>query len=350
MSTTFNKLGTQPPQRENRAAATGTLPSRGPDMESLPRYPVSWYRFAASEEITTRPLSRRMLGRLLVAYRGEGGVAAVLDGRCAHMGAELGQGRVVGDALRCPFHGWEYDARGLCTRIPACGDIPGFARVRSYPVVERHGSLFFYSGSTPPVDLPFFRDADPAEFIAAKPLVIEYDAPWFMVVGNAFDVQHFRVVHDRMLLDEPVSDQPHPFARRIRYRAKVVGKSLGDRITRRLAGDEVAVEQTVWFGNLLTTHARFTRGESFIYFAVEPREDGGTHLEAIVMCRRSAQPSIAGGLTQQASLAVRRWLTSRFLTHENATLRSLRYSPGSLIEADREMLRYLHWVSSLPRD
>jgi hypothetical protein len=200
------------------------------------------------------------------------------------------------------------------------------------------------------VDLPFFRDADPAEFVAARPLVIEYDAPWFMVVGNAFDVQHFRVVHDRTLLDEPVTDQPHLFARRIRYRAKVVGDSLGDRLTRRLAGDEVAVEQTVWFGNLLTTHARFPRGESFIYFAVEPREDGGTHLEAIVMLRRSTKPSLFGSLSLRASLNVRRWLTSRFLMHENAMLRSLRYSPGSLIEADREMLGYLHWVSSLPRD
>jgi len=65
-----------------------------------------------------------------------------MDANCAHLGADLGCGTVVGDTLQCPFHNWRYGADGVCTSVPHAAQIPAFARLRTYPVVEQHGSVF----------------------------------------------------------------------------------------------------------------------------------------------------------------------------------------------------------------
>jgi hypothetical protein len=57
--------------------------------------PISWYAVAYSDELEggqVLPLS--LLGRELVAFRGEDGVAAVLDAYCPHLGAHLGHGGI----------------------------------------------------------------------------------------------------------------------------------------------------------------------------------------------------------------------------------------------------------------
>ncbi|MEZ4330279.1 MAG: Rieske 2Fe-2S domain-containing protein [Myxococcota bacterium] len=85
------------------------------------------------------------LGQRLVAWRGEDGVAAMADAYCPHLGAHLGVGgRVVGGSLACPFHGWEFDAAGVCRHIAYAKRIPAQARLRPYPVVERNGALWFW--------------------------------------------------------------------------------------------------------------------------------------------------------------------------------------------------------------
>ena len=62
-------------------------------------------------------------------FRTRAGRARVLDAYCPHLGAHLGEGgRVVGETVRCPFHGWQYDGSGKCVGIPYCKRIPPRAR------------------------------------------------------------------------------------------------------------------------------------------------------------------------------------------------------------------------------
>ena len=59
-------------------------------------------------------------GLNLAIFRDEKGEAHVLDAYCPHLGAHIGVGgRVVGDCLQCPFHGWEFrGSDGKVTKIP----------------------------------------------------------------------------------------------------------------------------------------------------------------------------------------------------------------------------------------
>src|SRR6266849_1795717 len=151
-----------------RVAAAGdqqdSLEVTPPHANCFPAYPATWYLFCHTNDLRRGPFSKTMLGRPLVAYRTAQGRVSVLSGRCAHLGADLGRGRVVGDALRCPFHNWEYGPDGRCTRIPTTDAIPEFARQTCYPVEERHGFIFFFNGREPLFPLPFFSDEQPEAF------------------------------------------------------------------------------------------------------------------------------------------------------------------------------------------
>src|ERR1700704_157492 len=114
-------------------------PIKAPPAECFPAYPASWYLLCEGRELETGPLTKRMLGRDLVAFRTASGKVAVMDAHCSHLGADLGCGKVIEESIQCPFHNWRYDLDGRCVEIPGVSSIPSFARQRCYPVQERHG-------------------------------------------------------------------------------------------------------------------------------------------------------------------------------------------------------------------
>src|SRR2546426_2341001 len=69
----------------------------------------------------------------------------------------LSQGRVVDGCLECPYHGWRYDASGLCVHVPSLGDNAKLPKitVRSFPAVAQDGYVWVFLGETPASTRPF---------------------------------------------------------------------------------------------------------------------------------------------------------------------------------------------------
>ncbi|MDP4650311.1 MAG: aromatic ring-hydroxylating dioxygenase subunit alpha [Haliea sp.] len=110
------------------------------------RYARGWHIVAFSSELAAGAVQRlHYFGLDLVLFRGESGTAAVLDAHCPHLGAHLASdgGRIIGDTLACPFHGWTFAADGECVDIPYATRIPERARhaLRGWPVVEENGFI-----------------------------------------------------------------------------------------------------------------------------------------------------------------------------------------------------------------
>lgn len=105
-----------------------------------------WYVVALSEELSPgKVVRRKVLGEWLAVYRGEDGRPAVLRDRCMHRAAPLSEGKVIGGCLRCPYHGWQYDAEGQVTAIPSEG--VDFKQTRgrrttAFPVREQDGYVY----------------------------------------------------------------------------------------------------------------------------------------------------------------------------------------------------------------
>ena len=315
--------------------------NRAPSIELFAQYPASWYLFGASSELDRGPVSKAMLGRQLVAFRGESGSLAIMDARCSHMGADLGCGRIEGDAVVCPYHNWRYGLDGLCAHAPGVGPPPRFARQRTFPMVERHGYLFFFNGPEPLFPLPFFLGENADDYAAGRVFSYVADCSWFVNSAHAFDRQHFDAVHDRRLLAPPEIDCPAPFARRSRYRAEVLGRTPLDRVLRHTAGKFVDISLTVCGGTFVCITGDFGRARSRFLMVTRPLENGHTLCEGIVLAPRP---------TNRIALWTRRFFTHGYLADEARKLRGTRYDAARFVEADADMIDYFQWLVALPQE
>jgi nitrite reductase/ring-hydroxylating ferredoxin subunit len=118
----------------------------------FPLNPDGWYTLAFSAELAPgQVLARQVGGRDVVLFRTDAGEVACVDAYCPHMGAHFGHGGTVeGDQLRCPFHFFEFDTGGVCTRTGYGTKPPEKARLGTWPVVERNHQLMVYLGEAAP--------------------------------------------------------------------------------------------------------------------------------------------------------------------------------------------------------
>ena len=113
----------------------------------------TWYVAAWSTEVSPTPERRVICERPVVLFRTQDGSAVALADRCAHRAYPLSAGVVVGDTIRCGYHGFEFGADGACLRIPAQDGYPPRTRVSSYAVVERDGWIWVWLGDQSHADL-----------------------------------------------------------------------------------------------------------------------------------------------------------------------------------------------------
>jgi phenylpropionate dioxygenase-like ring-hydroxylating dioxygenase large terminal subunit len=181
------------------------------DRAGSGNYPLNcWYVVATSDEVSRSPLAREALGRRLVAYRRQDGQVAVLDDQCPHRAAPLSMGRLDGDLLVCPYHGFTFAPDGACVRVPSQRNVPYGAQVRSYPVHERPPLVWVWPGNpalsrrAEPPDLPPLRE--PGWDVLGGSL--EMPVNYLLLHDNALDRTHFPYVHPHRIHRGYVEDPP----------------------------------------------------------------------------------------------------------------------------------------------
>lgn len=166
--------------------------------------PFGWYCVDISRDLKpgdVKPLS--YFGREQVLFRTESGEAKMLDAFCPHLGAHLGHGgKVDGEIIACPFHGWEFNGAGECTNVPYAKNIPPRASegqvIPPYPVSEVNG--FVWAWYHPDNVAPLFEVDEVPELNSPEWSDIEcYEWTVHSIVQecgeNAVDGAHFVWVH-----------------------------------------------------------------------------------------------------------------------------------------------------------
>jgi 3-ketosteroid 9alpha-monooxygenase subunit A len=207
--------------------------SRGSARFPMTPFPRGWYHVAYTDELSRREVrTLRYFGRELVLARTAGGEAMLVDPYCPHLGAHLGHGgRVRGEALVCPFHGWEFGADGRCAKIPYDARIPPKAKLETWHVREQEGAIYAWfdrHGGGPDHEPPRMPSLDGRPFRG-----FTKKRGWVVrthiqeITENGLDAAHFETVHKLGLPKHSESSSPEaqPFEMRQVYDAPYFGLS-----------------------------------------------------------------------------------------------------------------------------
>lgn len=164
----------------------------------------AWYVAGSTAEIGRKPLRRVLLGEPVVLYRKEDGVPVALADRCPHRFAPLSRGRLVGDDLQCGYHGLRFDGAGACTHNPHGGAIPRQARVRSFPLLERHGFVWIWMGEADdkPELLPDLAPFGRHDGYATVDGYLRIAANYQLITDNLLDLSHVEFLHAAFAVED----------------------------------------------------------------------------------------------------------------------------------------------------
>jgi multimeric flavodoxin WrbA/nitrite reductase/ring-hydroxylating ferredoxin subunit len=95
-----------------------------------------WVDIGSAEELSKAPLQRAMAGQRKVAVSFANGKFGVISNACNHVGGPLGDGRLHGEYVTCPWHNWKFH------RCSGLGE-PGFEddAVPAYAVKVENGRV-----------------------------------------------------------------------------------------------------------------------------------------------------------------------------------------------------------------
>ena len=126
---------------------------------------------------------------------------AAVDAFCPHRGANLADGVVKGDRLRCPFHGWQPEG---------CGQIRTHSRADAQPRAHRHWEAIDYYGTVmmyrsacadarAPYGLPPLPEIDSRQLVPRGQYDAgEVDMHIIEFAENSMGFQHFSKLHGVM--------------------------------------------------------------------------------------------------------------------------------------------------------
>lgn len=89
-----------------------------------------------------KPLKVAWSRTTIVLYRKADGQPVAMDNRCPHRWAPLSDGRIQGDNIICPLHGFAFCPRGHLVDPPGKPPNPGVGTAQTYPTQERDGQVW----------------------------------------------------------------------------------------------------------------------------------------------------------------------------------------------------------------
>ncbi|HEY2655642.1 MAG TPA: aromatic ring-hydroxylating dioxygenase subunit alpha [Solirubrobacteraceae bacterium] len=190
---------------------TNGAPCRAPDTFTLLDWPRNcWYVAAYDVEVGRKLLPRKIAGHDLVLYRRQDGRTAALENACWHRLLPLSEGKIEGDSVACGYHGLVYNSEGRCVFMPSQQTINPSARVRSYPVVERHRFVWVWTGDPALADpdlVPDLHWNDDPEW-RGDGKFIHVRCGYKLIVDNLMDLTHETFVHASSIGQRSITEVP----------------------------------------------------------------------------------------------------------------------------------------------
>lgn len=301
-------------------------------------YPESWYPLMISRDLGKGKLKLvQAFSKAWVVFRGFNGEVGVVSRHCCHMGADLSNGDVIDNFLRCPLHGWQFDVNGTCCFAQDAYKNP--SNLRSLHCTESYGIVFVYWGESIAFSLPHI-----AKHSSSPPHVVPLDTPHYIATLNGFDLNHLEFVHYRRPLIEPLIHSKHPFNLTLSMEAEVIIKKLPDRIMHFLTSGRTKVELECWGGSLT--------------WMKNPITNTGAILTALPLSPSKSKMFFLGvdmndncnNLLGALRVMIIGWIVWHFFISDKKAVQGMKpFRNRKFIEADAAVHRYWDYYESLPR-
>src|SRR6478672_8085078 len=169
----------------------------------------AWYVACMPDEINDKPLGRTICNEKIAFYRGVDNKVAAVEDFCPHRGAQLSLGQVCEGNLVCGYHGLVMGCDGKTVSMPG-QRVQGFPRIRSYPVVERHGFIWVWPGDASLADeagIHHLEWADHPDWAYAGGLY-HVQCDYRLMVDNLMDLTHEAYVHTTSIGQKEIDESP----------------------------------------------------------------------------------------------------------------------------------------------
>jgi len=159
-----------------------------------------WQPLGATSEMDDRWTKRvRLFGEDLVLFKDRSGSFGLIAEACPHRRASLAYGIPTADGIRCPYHGWKFDASGACLEQPnepADSTFKDRVATPAYPVTELGGLLWGYLGPLPAPLVPQL-DGLVAEGTIRSLGKAVVNCNWLQIMENSVDSVHTEWLHGK---------------------------------------------------------------------------------------------------------------------------------------------------------
>ncbi|MEI0602916.1 aromatic ring-hydroxylating dioxygenase subunit alpha [Brachyspira alvinipulli] len=159
-----------------------------------------WYAVLDSKEVKqNKPLFAKRLNKNLVFWRDSNNNICCIDDKCCHRGASLSHGKICGNNVACPFHGFQFDKSGKTVMIPANGRNTAVDErffVEGYEVRDLYGFIWFWYGDKDKInDKIMFPDDLKDKKFSYSTIRDEWNNHYTRCIENQLDVVHVSFVH-----------------------------------------------------------------------------------------------------------------------------------------------------------
>lgn len=168
----------------------------------------AWYVACWSSELAEDLITRTILEKQVLLYRKENGDAVAIGNLCPHRFAPLHMGKKIGDTVQCGYHGMVFGESGACVHNPHRGGVISPAmRVDAYPVVEKNGAIWLWTGEPDQADealLPDFDCYSAPGFTTIRGMM-DVAANYELITDNLLDLTHADFLHEGTLSSEAIT-------------------------------------------------------------------------------------------------------------------------------------------------
>lgn len=159
--------------------------------------PDAWYVVASSTEIGKKPFPVSLFSKNFVLWRDSHGKLQMQLDVCPHRSASLSLGEVVENCIRCPFHGFTFDATGSCSLVPETEKPAPNLKLETHAVIERNGFVWLKRGDNLAQSPPWFEDLH--DGLSSYQSIHEWPTHISRCVENQLDYAHLPFVHRKTI-------------------------------------------------------------------------------------------------------------------------------------------------------